>query len=356
MIKPLSDLPPDERAKREEIIRNLSDPDYVLAPWVRKQVPDGDSLRDGFAPKGSDLRDFSIVCDRGRHHVFYIDARHGKSSRHSDNVTFIGHASTPDFEHYDVHRPMLHIVPGTWEGAHIGPPYVFPIEPNRRFDGMAGFPVRFVAIYTGISHSLTQSMGLALSNDLHHWVRYDANPILQPAHFDWAVWSRTTLSNCRDPHILQWEGQFILYYTALQKDGDMCVAAAQSANLEDWKDLGPVHARPFRNVSPAMLESSCVHPIGDKFVLFYTQAGGTRYVISDSPTSFPNEEAPMLIEKYWGIELVKKLGDRWLTAIFRAQTATEAGRLFLGVLAWEGYKPTFSLAKTPADIAAFLNS
>ena len=245
VVKSLADFSPEERARREEIIRRLSDANYVLAPWVRNQVVGDNPLRDGFVPNGSDLRDFSIVYDNGRYHVFYIDVRHGKSSRRPDNITFIGHASTPDFQHYEVHEPMMHIVPGTWEGGHIGPPYVFPIAPNRRLDNLAGVSVRFVAVYTAISRSLAQSMGMAFSNDLHHWVRYDGNPILQPAHFDWAVWSRTTLSNCRDPHVLQLSDQYILYYTALQRDGDMCIAAAQSTNLEDWKDLGPVHTRPF---------------------------------------------------------------------------------------------------------------
>ena len=64
----------------------------------------------------------------------------------------------------------------------------------------------------------------------------------------------------------------------------------------------------------------------------------------------------MLIEGYWGIELVKKRGDRWLMAIFKAQTATDVGRLFVGILAWDRYKPTFTLAKKPEDIAAFVES
>ena len=42
--------------------------------------------------------------------------------------------------------------------------------------------------------------------------------------------------------------------------------------------------------------------------------------------------------------------------IFKAQTATEVGRLFVGILVWDGYKPTFRLATKPEDIAAFLES
>lgn len=355
-VRPLSSFPPAEQARRREIIRKLSDPEYVLAKWVVSQVVGDNPLRDGFVPKGSDLRDFSVVYDKGRYHLFYIDIRHGKSSRRPDNMTFIGHASTPDFQHYEIHRPMLHLVPGTWEGMQVASPHVFAIAPNRRFDDIAGFPVRFVAVYTGLSNSLAQSTGMAFSNDLHHWVRYDGNPLFQPAQLDWAVWSRTTQSSCRDPFVMCLPDRYIMYYTALRRDGDMCVAAAQSGNLEDWKDVGPVHTRPFCEISPAMLESSSAYPIGDKFVLFYTHKGGTRYVISENPTRFPNDEAPLLIEGYWNIERIEQLDNRWLMGIFKAQTAKEGGRFFVGILTWDGYKATFSLAKTPAEIAAFLKS
>ena len=96
-VKSLSSFSPEEQARRREIIRKLSDPEYVQAQWVVSQVVSDNPLRDGFVPKGSDLRDFSIVYDKGRYHLFYIDIRHGKSSRRPDNMTFIGHASTPDF-------------------------------------------------------------------------------------------------------------------------------------------------------------------------------------------------------------------------------------------------------------------
>ena len=144
---------------------------------------------------------------------------------------------------------------------HVASPHVFPIAPNRRFDDMAGFPVRFVAVYTGISDSLTQSTGMAFSNDLHHWVRYDGNPILQPAQLDWAVWSRTTQSSCRDPFVMRLADRYIIYYTALRRDGDMCVAAAESSEPRGLEGPRPVHTMPFCEISPAMLESPSAYPI-----------------------------------------------------------------------------------------------
>jgi len=57
-VPPLSSFPPEEQAKRREIIRKLSDPEYVQAKWVVSQVVGDNPLRDGFVPKGSDLRDF----------------------------------------------------------------------------------------------------------------------------------------------------------------------------------------------------------------------------------------------------------------------------------------------------------
>jgi len=79
----------EARADHPEPVRV---PDYVLAPWVKSQVPEGDPLRDGFRAQGFRLaRLLDRFTTRGAITFFYIDVRHGKSSRRPDNITFIGH-------------------------------------------------------------------------------------------------------------------------------------------------------------------------------------------------------------------------------------------------------------------------
>jgi len=319
------------KASRNGVIRRLTDPNYLLAPWLEKHVAADDPLRHGFVPCGSDLRDFSIIFDRGCWHVFYIDLRHGKSSRRPDNFTFIGHASTTNFQQWTVHEPALHIVPGTWEGGHIGPAHVVPVKNNRSFNDKAGYRVRFVMIYTGISRSLAQRTGMAFSRDLFRWDRYEGNPVLEPEHFGWALWARGSMSNCRDPYVLQHRGRYILYYTALRKDGQACIAAAGSSDLENWRDLGPVLTRPASlHRSPAMLESACVHPLGRRYVLFYSYEGHTWFTISSNPERF-DSAGERLVEGLWGLKVVKATRDRWLVAFFRESTGKVGGAaLFSG--------------------------
>ena len=352
MAKDLSQFPVAERKRRRQIIQRLTDPDFILAPYLLKQMDTDNPIRDGFVPIGSDFRDFTIVRDRGRYHAFYIDVRHGKHSRRSDNPFFVGHASTRDFMTWDVYAPALQPVAGTWDAGRAGAPYAFPVTPSKRLNEIAGIPVRFVMIYTGLSVRLCQSLGMAFSNDLTHWVRYDTNPIFQPVNLDWAQWSRDGLSNCRDPHVLNIGRRYILYYTALQKDADVCVAAAESTDLENWRDLGPVISRPFGESMPAMLESSCVYPLGKKFVMTYTHQLGTWLSISDDPLHF--EDGKMLVKGFWAMEQVRVKGNRWLVAFFRQHSKNRPGAMFLGIITWRGTSYTFKLCRTRRDVNPFL--
>lgn len=352
MVKDLSEFPPAERRLRRTRIQQLTDPNFILAPYMERQVDTDDPIRDGFVPIGSDLRDFTVVRDRGRYHVFYIDIRHGKHSRRPDNPFFISHASTRDFMAWDVHDPALQAVAGTWEAGRVGAPYVFAVNRSKGLDAIAGMPVRFVMIYTGLSKRLCQSLGMAFSNDLVYWVRYDTNPIFQPDHLPWAHWSRDRLSNCRDPHVLKLGRRYLLYYTALQNDADPCIAAAESKDLENWRDLGPVISRPFGTRMPAMLESACVHPLKKKFVLSYTHLEGTWLSVSDDPLQF--EPGRLLVKGYWAMELVRVKGDRWLVAFFRQHTRARCGALFLGIITWRGTSFSFRQCRGRKDVAPFL--
>ena len=352
MIKDLSKLPPTERKRRQRSIQQLTDPDFILASYLLKQTVSDNPIRDGFVPIGSDLRDFSIVRDRGRYHVFYLDLFHRKHTRRADNPFFIAHASTRDFMNWDLHEPALQPVAGTWDAGRVGCGYAFPVAPSKRLDEVAGIRVRFVMMYLGYSRRLCQSIGMAFSDNLTDWVRYDTNPVFQPVHLDWAEWSRDRLSNCRDPHVLKIGRRYMLYYTALQKDGDVCIAAADSTDLQNWRDLGPVIHRSIGSPTPAMLESSCVHALGRNFVLTYTHKGGTWLSVSDDPLHF--EKGRMFVKGYWGMEQVRVKGNRWLVAFFRKHTHSRPGALFLGVIAWRGTSPSFKLCRSRRDVAPFL--
>jgi predicted GH43/DUF377 family glycosyl hydrolase len=351
-VSPLSSYPKREQAKRREVIRRLTDANYILAPYLEQHLVSKNPIRDGFLPKGSDFRDFTIIEHKGRFHAFYIDIRHGKHSRRPDNPFYNGHASTADFMEWEIYRPPLLPIDGTWEGGRVGAPFVFPVSGLRELEALAGHKIRFAMIYTGLSERLCQSLGMAFSADLMHWTRYDTNPFFQPINLEWAEWSKTTLSNCRDPHVMKLGKKYILYYTALQRNGDVCVAAAESTDLEDWTDRGPVLSRPFRNVMPAMLESACVYPIGKKFVITYTHQGGVWFAISEDPFSFDIGEK--VIDGFWAMEQVKVKGNRWLVAFFRQHAQGRPAAMHLAVVTWKGYQASVKICKTKKEVAPFL--
>ena len=72
-VPPLSSYSAKERSKRQEVIRRLTDPDYILANYLDNYLVSANPIRDGFLPRGSDFRDFSIVEHRGSYHAFFID-------------------------------------------------------------------------------------------------------------------------------------------------------------------------------------------------------------------------------------------------------------------------------------------
>ena len=116
--------------------------------------------------------DFWLARDGGEHHIFYLQAP-GRSSaptlRHHN--ASIGHAVSRDLRHWRVLPDALHPGPegswddlATWTGSVID------------HDG------RWHMLYTGISRrerGLVQRIGLAVSDDLVHWEKHPANPVLE---------------------------------------------------------------------------------------------------------------------------------------------------------------------------------
>lgn len=156
------------------------------------RFPQGDFIRDGFAPTDGCVWDFSVVHHKERFHLIHIDGRMGASCYAPGNLIYFGHSSTPDFDHWTTHDPAIHSTPGTWDSGHVWAPYVFH---DKKLDC-------WVMLYTGLNRYDCQQIGVAYSDDLLTWVKEPANPVFRPTYVDWITYSLDTGSNCRDPHIL----------------------------------------------------------------------------------------------------------------------------------------------------------
>ena len=334
------------RKDASRILERLTDP-LAVAPWMLEPETD-DYVRDGFAPRGTRIGDFCLIWRNDECHFFYIDARLNQHSRTWGHALHFGHAVTKDFAHWRVLEPALFIDPGHWDGRAIWAPNL--IERNGTY----------YMFYTGLSATLSQAIGVAVSDDLIHWQRYYGNPVLSPGGFDWCHWSRETLANCRDPHVLQRRNECVLYYTALCKTGEVCVAAAKSANLFDWTDCGPViRFLPDSKASPLALESSCVHKVGRKYLLCYSHDDAILINFSKSHLSFDPRDSIPVLKGYLALEKVAELGQSgrtWLVAFFNRVKKGRPSRLFFGTLDLRPANPRITLISSRKEMAQILSA
>ena len=302
----------------------------------RFRHPQGDFLREGFAPPGGLVADYSVVKRDGEYHAFYIERRMGGDCSFPGHEIYLGHSSTPDFQHWTCHEPVMLVRPGTWEESHVFAPFV--LEAGGRY----------AMLYAGQNRWHSQAIGVAFSDDLFEWRRHPGNPVILPGDYGWACWSDRAVCSCRDPHVNREGDDFLLYYTACTREGHSCVALAVSRDLVAWKDQGPVYVVP----GPHHLESSCVHRIGGGHVLFCSADGGTRMRLSNRHDDFGQEPGEMVWEGMLGLEVVERRDPAWLVSAF----SYPGNRLFLAVLDWSAARPRVGPVLDPVQLAPFLGT
>ncbi len=184
--------------------------------------------------------DFWLARD-AQHHVFYLQApRSLRRSELRHHNASIGHAISNDMRHWHVLPDALHPGPaGSWDDLATWTGSV--LEHDRRWH----------MLYTGINRSergLIQRIGLAVSDDLVHWTKHPANPLLEADGrwyelFDRARWRD---QSWRDPWLFvdPHDGVFRVLITARTRegaaDGAGVLAHARSSDLVHWKVLPPL--------------------------------------------------------------------------------------------------------------------
>jgi hypothetical protein len=231
--------------------------------------PGRDIITEGFRPVSGSCADFCVIEHEGRYHAFYIERRLQEGTPfYPGNEIYFGHASTPDFFDWEVHNPVMLIVPGTWEEGHVWAPVIL------KHGG------RYVMAYTGLNYFCSQDIGLAFSDDLFNWTRYPGNPISPCKDKDWSFWREDCISSCRDPHLLEYDGRVYMTYTANTALGEACVAMSSTKDLVNWEDHGPILRSSKDGYEPvfagghkqASLESTNLLRKGDKWYLIVNGA------------------------------------------------------------------------------------
>jgi hypothetical protein len=113
---------------------------------------------------------------------------------------------------------------------------------------------------------------LALSNDLHTWVRHPENPMLIDG-FD-----------ARDPMVLRLENEWVMYYTCntSSSGGKHCVACVTSDDLIHWKNKREVFVSKTEGTYGGPCESPFVEKVGDTYFLFIGPYGIKQGLYSDT--------------------------------------------------------------------------
>ena len=209
----------------------------------------------------------------------------------------IGHATSPNLIDWAYRGEILPLGgPGDWDDMTQWTGSVV------RDEGTA------YLFYTGRTRTESgnvQRVGLALSEDLMTWRKFDGNPLVEAA----APWyvapaaDGTRRSDCRDPWVIRHDGQWLMYYTASAADGPLdsrgVVGIASSHDLTTWSPGPPVAAPGLF----AEIEVPQVFPIGERWAMLFCTGkhatidgkqaswNGTHYFLGESPFG-PFELAP----------------------------------------------------------------
>ena len=229
-------------------------------------------LRGKLAEPGGALIDHSFIEKDGVMHLFYNRGYIGYlwDQRFVDSI---GHATSEDLLHWEIHTPVLTAEAGGHDDYQAWSPAVI------EHDG------RYWMFYTGVNFNVAQAIMLAVSDDLYHWEKVSREPVWRAG--DWCGWDESRWSDCRDSMIFKDDdGTFYMYYcsTYPTEDGGRkaCVGAAVSHDLTTWQDAGFISVPNLR----AHAESPFVLKKDGKYYLFYTNSGfGTCYAVSDDPVT-----------------------------------------------------------------------
>ena len=307
--------------------------------------PERSFLAEGYAPPGGYVKDFGLIRVDGRLHLFHIDGRPGEVCWVTGNEIAFGHASTTDYRRWIRHPMPLAVGERAWESEHVWAPFVYSRgETHYLFYMGSGCGETFISYAT--------------SSDLQRWTRWPQGPIHSAVG--------------RDPFVCDQADRTLLLYTG---HGAARVAACASRDMTTWAPLPDVLVIPKDNNAGAA-ESSSLHPLGDRYVLWFNDYGAelagfrAAYALSDDPLHFepetirefrfvtsapgvvPSPELPVEKPTPLSIELIARGERLWLVAYFRWHT--DRNRLFFGSLDWSSDPAVIKEINTDRDLVEVL--
>lgn len=290
------------------------------------------AVKEVFRPTDHFVNGHNIVPGPDGWHLFYSGAGGADNS-------FKRHATSDDLLTWTIREPILCAgEPGSCDEFEVGDATVV------RHQG------RWTMVYTaGPRRPGSRLLARAVSDDLWHWEKLpgDGTALFRPDPA-WSAWQETGDSqSCKDPWILPFEDGYLMVYISRTRDGDSCIALAESEDFVTWEDRGPVIRRPWRPhdvLGPAGFEVPRLHYRNGLYYLVALWVSGTVYAVSESPYEFGELN---VLGPHHGAMFFED-GDRWfITHAFRpfGQPSLRSGKsqpgqgLYLGGLIWVDNRP-----------------
>jgi hypothetical protein len=253
-------------------------PDVTQKPVTAGPLPVIDRKIGEFSREGEYMKDYYVYKEGDTFHLFYNVGNAGESQAWFEpgNEKAFGHSTSKDFKTWQHHPRLLNAVPGSWEGMVVSAPSII------KHEGI------YYMFYTGFDDRVPgkQTIGLATSKDLFHWERHPGNPIYEAP--PWADRRADGYIDCRDPHVIKYGDEFLLFTTVSISIslGKGAIALAVSKNLIDWEDLGPA-VETFKEP-----ESPRVFQHGEYFYMFISSAYGKQLLKTSNPKKGPWNPIP----------------------------------------------------------------
>ncbi len=209
-----------------------------------------------FNEKPMPVLDHCVVEKDGEYHLLYL---------RGNPAVDIGHAKTTDFVRWEMLEPVLE--PGTWDNHALWAPHLVPVP-----------DFGWYLYYTGVNTVHAQQTGIAFSNDLFGWTKIPW-PVYRPDPI-WAQWDESIWCHGRDPHVIAYNNKYYMFVTAKTNWGLGAIACAESDDMFNWTDVGPLYVHDSWHV----LESVFIMQRNGKWHMFFTEEAvfGTSHVSNDS--------------------------------------------------------------------------
>jgi len=259
----------------------------------------------GYAPDDMYAWDFWLVEHLGEHHLFHLQAPRSLHPEARHHHASVGHAVSTDLEQWQPLGTVLEAgPPGSWDDRCIWTGSILP------------WRGRFWLLYTGRKRGdfLVQRIGLAVSDDLFHFDKHPANPVLtaDPRWYQTSRGGLLKVEDWRDPYLCVVDGTLTAFITARTAvpartsslrlagaflaelgrtltplplgrasgplAGRGCIARATSEDLVHWEVHPPVLAPGCYDAMecPQYLEVGGTHYLGFSTLEGWTERGWAR--------------------------------------------------------------------------------